>query len=183
MGRSSENLVIPSKYITELQKIHKDLLDIYQSLINPEDEVLDIGCGNKIITRYLKCKKLTGVDAFEDYLTKFDVLGDMLKIKELVPEKSYDVLFCLDAIEHLEKDAGMTFLGDMESVARKKIVLFTPTFWTDNSEAVLNPNFWSYGNQYNYHKSLWTIEDFLAKGYKRIDFAYNDRYIIVVKEF
>jgi len=40
--------------------------------------------------------------------------------------------------------------------------LLTPLWWSDNAENVNNSALWCYGNKYDYHKSLWTLDDFVG---------------------
>ncbi|GAG79676.1 unnamed protein product, partial [marine sediment metagenome] len=87
------------------------------------------------------------------------------KILDLFSEKSFDVVTVTDVIEHLTREEGIKLIEDAEKLARKKVIFFTPKIWDDNREAVKNPKYWSYGNIDNYHKSLWTEEDFTERGY------------------
>lgn len=162
--------------------IQLGVLGIYQGMIEPNYEILDVGCGHKLLTRYLLCKRLVGIDIFEDYLSKNDIHGDITKLDELVPKKSFDCIFCLDVIEHLTTEDGLKLIRDMEAIARKKIIIFTPTKWSENEEGVMDPKLWSYGNKYNYHKSLWSEKQFLELGFIRLKTIYDKDYIIAVKE-
>jgi len=180
--KNQENLVVPLKYLgLDQYPIYKGMLGIFQGLITPNYEVLDVGCGNKILTRFIKCKKLVGIDIHEDYLTKFDVHGDIRNLSKLFKEKSFDCLFCTDVIEHLTNTEGIQLMKDMERIARKKVIIFTPTTWNNNEDASKNPAHWSFGNPYQNHKSLWSENDFTSQGYYRMQTVYNNDYIVVIK--
>ncbi|MCP3684505.1 MAG: class I SAM-dependent methyltransferase [bacterium] len=180
--RNDENLIVPMKYLTHLEPIQAGVLGIYQGMIESDFEILDVGCGHKIMTRYLACKKLVGVDVFKDYLGKFDVHGDVRKLGKLFKPKTFDVCLCLDLIEHLTIVEGLKLLKDMEKIATRKVIVFTPKKWSDNEDAVTNADSWSFGNIYNKHKSLWAPKDFKSMGYTIMDTVYNEDYIIAVKE-
>jgi len=146
--------------------------------------VLDLGCGNGAPFVGADIPILVGVDIWEK---KFDMpeyddvyFYDIKKINQLFPEKSFDIITCIDTIEHLEKEEGFKLIEDAEKLALNKVIFFTPKRWTENKEAVEDPIFWSYGNPNDYHKSLWTEKDFIDKGYEIIP---NQLYILAQKEF
>lgn len=179
---STTNTIVPMKLLTHLEPSQKGVLGIYQGMIEPTYKILDLGCGHKIVSRYLLCEKLVGMDIHPEYLTKRDILGDVRQLAKLVKPNSYDCILCCDLIEHLTITEGIQLIKDMERVAKKKIIVFTPTKWNDNKEAVQNPDLWSYGNVYNLHKSLWSAEDFKTLGFTRMETVYDEHYIIAVKE-
>ena len=132
--------------------------------VSPHDRILDVGCGNRDRTKGLP-NEVVSVDAWEN--VRPDMLLDLSK--ELFPftDRSFDVVLMIDFIEHLEKERGKVVLQDAKRVG-KKIILFTPLWWTDNSDNVKNPSLWCFNNPYDYHKSLWTVSDF--EGWQRIPF-------------
>lgn len=144
------------------------LLDpILLNLVGKEDRVLELGCGNGRITNYLPCKELVGIDAF-DYSAYFKGKFILHNINDLsfIEDNSFDVVLAIDVIEHLEKEDGFKLLKEMDRIAKRTIFVFTPKKWTDNRDSVENKRYWSYGNMYNYHKSLWVTEDFVSSGYE-----------------
>lgn len=139
-----------------------DLIKIY---VNKNIELLDIGCGNKQRSSNLVCKKVVTLDAWDK--VDPDVLVD-LEVEDLpFPPNSFDVVLMIDFIEHLEKKRGEIILDQAKKVSRNNIILLTPLWWQDNSVNVNNPKLWSYHNKYDYHKSLWTLEDFT--GWSRVN--------------
>ena len=124
-------------------------------LIKIDDTVLDLGCGNK---RFSIFGKTTTVDSWKkvkpDYLLNLEV--DKLPFVE----NSFDYILMIDFIEHLNKDRGRILLEDCKKIVRKKIILYTPLVFNDNSINVNNRKCWAYGNVFDYHKSLWTLDDF-----------------------
>lgn len=92
-------------YIIEKIKSHyNDISDL---------EVLDVGCGGGLIATALAKQgfNVTAIDALQsnidiaiDYAKKNDIKVNYLKstIEELDSEKQYDVVICLEVIEHVE---------------------------------------------------------------------------------
>ena len=138
----------------------------FDSFISSNDTVLDIGCGIGTPVKGLVCKGLTGIDAVDyskEYPGKFIVA--MLPCLEFVPDKSYDVIICIDCIEHLTKEDGFELLKHFNRIVRKMIYIFTPAEWDSNESSVNDSDCWAYGNHLNLHKSLWTVADFTSNGY------------------
>ena len=133
-----------------------------QTLVDPLHKTLDLGSGRGDYSDL--AFNTTTVDAWEG--VDADYYIDLEKEKLPFEDNSFDTVMMIDFIEHLEKEAGLRLIEDCKKIARKRIVLFTPLFWTDNSENVENPDCWAYGNPYDYHKSLWTQEDFESTGWK-----------------
>jgi cyclopropane fatty-acyl-phospholipid synthase-like methyltransferase len=126
--------------------------------VQPDDTVLDIGCGVKFRTSCLINNKIVSLDAWDK--VNPDILLD-LEINSLpFEENSFDIILMIDFIEHLSKDSGKKLLTETYKICKKKIILLTPLWWSDNSENVNNPELWCYKNNYDLHKSLWTVEDF-----------------------
>jgi hypothetical protein len=132
-----------------------DIVSDLKRLINSNDTVLDLGCG---IKTYSYFGKTTTVDAW-DKLTP-DYLLDLEKDKLPFGENTFDHILMIDFIEHLDKDKGKVLLNDCKKIVKNKIFVFTPLVFNDNSINVNNPSCWAHGNKYDYHKSLWTLDDF-----------------------
>lgn len=139
------------------------MLKFIKTQVNENTELLDVGCGDRKISSQLNCKKIVTLDAWDK--VNPDVLIDLEKADLPFEENSFDTVLMLDFIEHVEKERGFELIEQVKKIARKNIILLTPLWWQDNSENVNNPSLWCYGNKFDYHKSLWTIEDF--KGWTR----------------
>ena len=133
-----------------------------RKFIQPEDRVLDLGCGNKA---YSHIGDTVTVDAWPD--VNPDILLD-LEVEQLpFSANDFDHILLIDVIEHLDKEAGKRLIEDCKYITSKSIFLFTPLFWDDNSEHTSDKTCWAYGNIYNLHKSLWEIDDFV--GWETLD--------------
>src|SRR5437660_750671 len=96
--------------------------------------VLDIGCGNASPLRFIPELRLTGLDGYAPALEEAwrmrthdeFVSGSVLKIGELFGDRRFDACVALDVVEHLQKDDGWRMLEQMERLATKRVVIFTP---------------------------------------------------------
>jgi len=156
---------------------------IMMRLIPADATVLDLGCGRGDPFIDTNFKKLIGIDLFSK---KFDMpeytkimYRDIKKIDKMFLPKSFDVITAIDVIEHLTKREGGTLLKNAEIIAKDMILIFTPLVWSDNKEHVEDESLWCYGNKYNYHKSLWTIKDFIKRGYNVV--PCQEGYVLAVK--
>lgn len=138
-----------------------------QQNLKGQGNILDIGCGQGIpISRVNKRKKIfsVGCDIYLPCLTKCKqrrthhvlVLCDarMLPFKG----KKFDVVLCMQALEHLNKEEGQNLLRAMERIARKKVVITTPTGFTEQMA--------QNGNPYQIHKTGWFPDELKGEGYK-----------------
>lgn len=92
-----------------------------------EPSVLEIGSGGLGIAPYLG-RKVVGMD------TKFTPpfhplleikIGDATKIP--FPDKSFDVVICVDTLEHMENAKRKIAIEEMLRVAKKEIIIAVPT--------------------------------------------------------
>ena len=132
--------------------------DYILEIVRPHHTVLDVGCGDKRFSKDLKCSKVVTLDAWEK--VNPDVLIDLEKKDIPFPENSFDVVLMIDFVEHLDKERGKTIVQQAQNIAKECVIAFTPLFWSRNTENVNNPNLWCYGNVYDLHKSLWSVDDF-----------------------
>ncbi len=129
--------------------------------------VLDVGCGAySPIASLKKTFYSVGVDIHEPSIKKSKKqkihddykIGNVLKLSTFLKKKSFDAVLGLDIIEHLEKKEGILLLKQMESIAKKKVVILTPYGFTQQHPYDKNP--------YQIHKSGWYPSDFTKRGYK-----------------
>lgn len=123
-------------------------------------EVISLGCGIGVSEINDKWKSLTGVDIYPYHKeSKVDhfIQYDVRKIKEIIKDKSFDLVLCLDVIEHLTRDEGFKLIKDAEAIAKQVVVFYTPIRWDDNRKNMEEIND---GNEALIHKSLWKPFDF-----------------------
>ncbi len=124
-------------------------------------KVISLGCGKSGAETSPKWAHLTGVDIYPypDAPVNQFIQHDIRKVREIIANKSFDLVLCLDIIEHLERDEGFNLIKDAEAIATKVVVFYTPLKWDKN---IVDKSSWAYGNPYNLHKSLWGKEDFVG---------------------
>jgi 2-polyprenyl-3-methyl-5-hydroxy-6-metoxy-1,4-benzoquinol methylase len=142
---------------------------VMKNVISKDYTLLDIGCGDKRISKYIieklgfKRENTKTIDAWPksepDYLLNL--------VKDDLPTERFNVILMLDFIEHLPKERGAKILEQAKDICLNKIILLTPLVWSDNISAVKDTGSWYHGNSFELHKSLWTIDDF--EGWERID--------------
>lgn len=149
-------------WVTEI--LQKDILE--------SDRVLEFGCGIFMTTEDLKCKSLLGVDAWESYLNikknnqqtlKLDISS--IQNLNIFLNNSYDVVVCIDVIEHLDKDIALEVIKEMIRISRKKVIIFTPDGFAEQEDGL--PGTWGHNNpQYQKHRSGWFSSDFENLNFK-----------------
>lgn len=135
--------------------------------------ILDLGCEDgRLLTLLSEGKKwqVTGVDIFQTNIKKAanrkifvkTIKGDILKVsrKLIKQKKKFDVVFCSQVIEHIERKQGEELLELVDHLAKKEIIIGTPRGFMEQPEVFLGDN------PHMVHKSGWTEEDFKKRGYK-----------------
>lgn len=142
------------------------------SVGNPKT-ILDLGCEDGRLLELLSDGKdwqVTGVDIFQKNIKAAAkrkifveaIRGDIVTIaKNLIKKKKkYDVVFCSQVIEHIDRRHGEELLHLIDKLAKDKIVIGTPRGFMEQPEAFLGDN------PHQVHKSGWTEDDFRKRGYK-----------------
>jgi ubiquinone/menaquinone biosynthesis C-methylase UbiE len=148
-------------------------------LIDPTAKsVLDVGCGPswpmKLLRQKFQYQKVVGVDLYEPYIAKARaegihdeyIIGDVRKLN--LPDKSFDVVICLQVIEHLEKADALEMIKNLERIAKKQVILATPI------GEMYHPD--EDGNELQLHKCFFVPEDLQALGYQTIKFGRKSLY-------
>lgn len=127
--------------------------------------ILELGCGaNSPILQIGYGKRTSAIDIWQPYVNQHLAgehyrncwQGDILT-EQFYP-KSYDAVVICDVLEHLPKDRINGLFNVLSSVARKKVIIFTPNGELDNDITD--------GNSYQGHLSTWEPKDYEKQGYK-----------------
>ncbi|MDE1726153.1 MAG: class I SAM-dependent methyltransferase [Thaumarchaeota archaeon] len=166
--------------------------NIIQRHVSDNDTVVDLGCGimqatTDILeqmsenqnTKYrikkklfkssnLKCKLILGCDLWEDYLKVANRYWPVIKLgmNELnkLVDNSFDIVLCLDVLEHLELQEALYAIEHMKRIARRKVIIYTPSKYITNEEHV--DNAWGLGeNPYQIHKCFLEPETLTNLGF------------------
>ncbi len=145
---------------------------LLRNSIGDAKTILDLGCGEGSLMQLLSKGQnwqITGIDIYQKYIetarkskiyTKI-IRGDLLKtIKKFNLKSKYDVVFFSQAIEHVTRSDGEKILGEIEKLAKKRIVVGTARGFMEQPHEFLDDN------PYQVHKSGWSIEDFTQRGYR-----------------
>lgn len=109
--------------------------------------VLDVGCGTSPLMRQLGVKEAVGFDGYAPSIEKAKqlkthdeyVLGDVRRLGDYFSAGQFDACVACDVIEHLEKPDGLKLAADMEKIAARRVIFFTPSGYlpqrhTDNDD-------------------------------------------------
>lgn len=133
------------------------------------DSVIDVGCGKGttgvILKAYRDVKTTVGLEIFKPYLehcektNAYDVLVNHDLNAERIPfdDKAFDLVLCLDVIEHLEKAPALKLLKELKRIGRK-VVLVTPSYYQHQDELD--------GSEYQVHRCFISKKEFEGEGYK-----------------
>jgi len=129
------------------------------------ESVLDVGCGSSPTMRLLGVTHPVG---FEGYKPAVDealrlkthdemIQGDLRELSKFIKPKQFDACIALDVIEHVVKEDGLKMIKDMEQVARKKVIFFTPCGFL--------PQRHSANDDLQEHLSGWEPDEMRRHGY------------------
>jgi len=148
---------------------HRSLPLILDSIPVNCKSLLDIGCGRGIVGAlcriYRGVDRLVGVDGFEPTLEFCQRTGfyDRTILRNLndtpLPfgDLEFEVVTCIEVIEHLEWSAGHRLLDELERIG-SQVILTTPNIRFQQSEYD--------GNGLQRHLSRWSPSDFSGRGYR-----------------
>ncbi len=154
--------------MSEVTWTHPFLARILNEIPLDTRTLIDVGCGRGIIGAlmriYREPKRLVGVDIFQPYLDfckKFNLYDevyclDLTKLPRSFRSKEFDVVTCIEVLEHLAKKDGEKLLDEMERLA-KLVIVTTPTTFFPQQDFDHNP--------FQKHVSFWTLADFRKRNY------------------
>jgi SAM-dependent methyltransferase len=157
--------VIKSFYWNFYIRIFPNIVILVRTELEGCESFLELGCGRgSPVKHFSKEFRSAGVDIFKPYIEESRRQGihneyfcmDVRKLK--FKPKSFDAVLALDLIEHLTKKEGEKLLKDMEKIAKKRVIVFTPNGFL-KQEAYE-------GDEYQTHKSGWTVSEMKDRGYR-----------------
>lgn len=138
--------------------------------IGQTQSLLDVGCGSASPLAHLAVRPgyLVGADGFQPsidisrgkHLHDDYVNTDLLEIGSAFKADSFDVVIALDVIEHFTKEDGVKLLQKMETIASRKVIIFTPNGFLPQNEHS--------GNSLQRHLSGWSVQEMQQMGYEVI---------------
>ncbi len=149
----------------------KRQLSIVQNLGEGMNTILELGVGtNSYFHKQNRSYRIVGFDIFEPSLKKAKAkgtiddyfVGNVNEIDKYFEENSFDLVCAFDLIEHLKKDDGITLIHNMEKIARKRVVIYTPNGFLYQPPSPENP--------FQEHLSGWTFDEMRKLGYDVIGF-------------
>lgn len=154
---------------------------IQGTLATNPSSILDIGVGFGMngcgIRNWLDLgvnfkTRLVGIEAFPHYKNPawglYDrvIEGDVLQVIDSLDK--FDLILMTDVIEHFTKEQGLMLLAKLKEKCNKGVIVSTPSIWIEQGAA--------YGNEYETHRSLWSVSDFRGVGYGIIHDGSLDEY-------
>jgi SAM-dependent methyltransferase len=134
------------------------------------ESLLDVGCGFLSPVRLLERRpsRMVGIDGSPEVIEQSRshnihdeyYVMDALRIAERFPPRSFDCVLACDVIEHLKEEDAERLMAQMEQLARRKVIIYTPNGFLAQGD--------EYGNALQRHLSGWTAEQMKARGYRVI---------------
>jgi 2-polyprenyl-3-methyl-5-hydroxy-6-metoxy-1,4-benzoquinol methylase len=159
---------------------------LIQNEVVRDDTVLDIGCGIMQATTdilhkkfggrgnkgRLRCRRITGTDIHQAYLSEINRYYDDIETIHMsvedtcktIRDDQYDVVLCLDVLEHLDPKTIPMVIENIQRIARRKAIVYTPSTFKTNEEHA--ENVWGMGsNEFQLHQSLVDPQFLEARGF------------------
>ena len=129
------------------------------------ENVLDVGCGAAANMRQLGVQHCVGIDGYQPDVEKARkqntqdeiFLGDVRELSRYFRPGQFDACVALDVIEHLTKEDGIKLMREMEKMATKKVVFFTPSGFLPQRQSA--------NDDLQAHLSGWEAEEMRRLGY------------------
>lgn len=132
--------------------------------------VLDVGCGFSPLMRNIGVPHIVGIDGYAPSIEQAKKLnthdemvhGDVRKLDDYFRPKQFDACVGMDVIEHVIKSDGIKMMQDMENIAAKKVVIFTPCGFLRQRHAS--------NDDLQEHLSGWEPSEMADRGYQVLGF-------------
>ena len=147
------------------------LRPLLRSLAADCHSVLDVGTGLMSSLELVGCPVKLGLDVHRPYLERrrvpdaVPINASATDLERLFVAGAVDLVTLIDVVEHFPPDDAREVLRQAESVAARRVVLFTPRgeFPQEGFDA-----FGLGGEEFQRHRSAWEPDDLAALGYRVI---------------
>ncbi len=137
--------------------------------------VLDVACGLSMKSQYLPNAHIVGVELYEPYIKAIDYEGlysiikyDIRNLDKIVMENSFDFVYLLDIIEHLEKKESLKVIEICKRICKKALLIETPSGFIPQ-----NIDIQGFGAHYlQTHKCGWEVDELEKLGFECIVRSY-----------
>jgi len=143
---------------------------IWLNLKKGTRSILDVGCGKGYQSKFINRAgsfRLVCCDIFEPYLSEskkrnISANGFTLCDARRLPfkNKSFDTVLCIRVLEHLKKNEGKELIENLEKIAIKQVIIFTPATSYPHEPYDENP--------YQLHQVIWNPIELESLGYKTV---------------
>ena len=107
------------------------------------ESVLDVGCGVSPTMRQLGVPQSCGAEGYPPSFQEAKrqnthdqlVQCDVRELSKHFQPRQFDACIALDVIEHLTKADGLKLMADMEKIAKKRVIFFTPSGFLEQHHA------------------------------------------------
>ena len=154
---------------------HNPVLDKIVLGLIPEKtaSILDLGCGYGGLALRLRVQNeftgiIDGLDIFKPWVKQLSKLnlynhvfhGDILEL-DTVPLEEYDLIVCLETVEHVSREDGLRIIEELKERSRN-VIISTPCTTCKKIDVRHRRGKHSTGNLAMKHKSGYTPNDFLG---------------------
>ena len=132
--------------------------------------------------KIIQCKSLLGCDIWPKYLDISKQYFSVVKLGmgelDRFVDNSFDVVLCIDVLEHLSLDDAISAIEHMKRIARKTVMIYTPSKFETNEEHV--ENVWNLGkNQFQRHQCFLNPDKLKELGFM-ISFPEPDKNTLAI---
>jgi predicted SAM-dependent methyltransferase len=131
-----------------------------------------LGC--EIVDKYIDVAKLYFP------VIKFDMTN--IDNYMMFADNSYDIVMAIDVLEHIEFSHAHKIIVQMQRIARKKVIIYTPSKFELNEKNIENA--WGLGKNPNQEHKSFINSDYLhnVMGFQRITFPKPDKNTLAIWE-
>jgi hypothetical protein len=142
----------------------------------PINSVLDVACGLSLKSKFLEPKIIVGVDIYSQYFQKIEcsipytvIKYDVRHLLDIFQPRSFEVVYALDIIEHLEKHESLSLIEQCKIIATKAVVVETPLGYIPQNLDILGYG----GHEYQTHRCGWEVEELQSLDFSCITRSYT----------